>query len=139
MTEPAITTSRRYDEGLPLLQDLAGTERVAVLDNLADIAPDLGRYLVEFGYGDVYARPGLTMRERQLATIAVLSALGYAAAQLKFHVNGALNIGATPQEITETIIHTAFYAGFPAALNALFVAKEVFAARTEDFGRTEPV
>jgi 4-carboxymuconolactone decarboxylase len=131
MTDTLTTASNRYADGLPILQTLAGGESIAILDNLADIAPDLGRYLVEFGYGDIYARGGLTLRERQLATIAALAALGNAPGQMKFHVNGALNAGATRQEIVETIIHISFYAGFPAALNALLVAKEVFATRPD--------
>ncbi|MFX8203601.1 carboxymuconolactone decarboxylase family protein, partial [Acinetobacter baumannii] len=80
-------------------------------------SPDLGRYIVEFGFGDVYSRPGLTLREREIATIAALTALGNAAPQLKVHIAAGLNVGLTRQEITETILQMALYAGFPAALN----------------------
>ncbi|MEU3461474.1 carboxymuconolactone decarboxylase family protein [Streptomyces sp. NPDC006733] len=123
--------SERYARGLAVLQQIAGTERPAVLDALADIAPDLGRFTVEFGYGDIVSRPGLTLPQRQLATISALAAMGNAAPQLRFHVDGALNVGISRREIVETFIHAGVYAGFPAALNALAVAREVFAARKE--------
>ncbi|MCL9827957.1 carboxymuconolactone decarboxylase family protein [Ralstonia solanacearum] len=95
--------------------------------SLADIAPDLGRYIVEFGFGDIYSRPGLTLREREIATIAALTALGNAAPQLKVHIEAGLNVGLTREAITETILQMALYAGFPAALNGMFAAKAVFA------------
>lgn len=95
--------------------------------SLADIAPDFARYLIEFPFGDVYARPGLDLRAREIATIAALTAMGTAQPQLKVHIAAGLNVGLTRQEIVETIIQMAVYAGFPAALNGLFAAKEVFA------------
>jgi 4-carboxymuconolactone decarboxylase len=133
--QPALND--RYERGLKLLAQVAGVDRPPVLDALADIAPDLGRYTVEFAYGDVYAREGLTLRERQLVTVAALTAMGNAAPQLTFHVNGALHAGCTPREIVETMIHTSVYAGFPAALNGVTVAKQVFASRDEPV-RVEP-
>ncbi len=96
---------------------------------MAGIAPDLGRYIVEFGFGDIYCRPGLTLREREIATIAALTALGTAAPQLKVHIEAGLNVGLTREEITETILQMVLYAGFPAALNGMFAAKEVFGAQ----------
>lgn len=119
----------RWSRGLAALQDVEGVETPAILGNLADIAPDLARLTIEFGYGDVYVRPGLTRRERQLATVAALAAMGTAPAQLRFHVAGALNVGCSAQEIVEALVHVCLYAGFPATLNAMAGAKEVFAAR----------
>ncbi|MDF9815173.1 carboxymuconolactone decarboxylase family protein [Streptomyces sp. SPB162] len=129
--DTADAPSERYARGLAVLQKIAGTERPAVLDALAGIAPDLGRFTVEFGYGDIISRPGLTLPQRQLATISALAAMGNAAPQLRFHVDGALNVGISRREIVETFIHAGVYAGFPAALNALTIAREVFAARKE--------
>jgi 4-carboxymuconolactone decarboxylase len=138
MTNTETSTSNyRFERGLALLQRIGGQERPAVLDSLADIAPDLGRLTVEFGYGDVLSRPGPTLRERQLATVAALAALGNAAPQLRFHINGALNVGCTREEIVETLIHVSVYAGFPAALNGIGAAREVFEART-DLPAAEP-
>ncbi|MBY8880460.1 carboxymuconolactone decarboxylase family protein [Actinacidiphila acidipaludis] len=121
--------SDRYARGMAALAQVTGTEHPAVLDPVAEIAPDLARFTIEFGYGDVWSRPGLTPRQRQIATVAALAALGNAAPQLRFHIGGALNVGCTRREIVETFIHATVYAGFPAALNALSAAREVFAAR----------
>lgn len=96
---------------------------------LADIAPDFADYVLEFPFGDIYSRPGLDLRAREVATIAALAAMGNAAPQLKVHIEAGLNVGLSRQEITEILIQMAVYAGFPAALNGLFAAKEVFAAR----------
>ena len=97
------------------------------MESLADICPDLGRYIVEFGFGDVYSRPGLSLQQRELATVAALTALGNATPQLKVHIAAALNVGLSQEEIVETILQMSVYAGFPAALNGMFAAKEVFA------------
>lgn len=126
------TSDDRYARGLAALRLVTGTEHPTVLDSLSEIAPDLARYTIEFGYGDIWTRPGLTPRQRQIATIAALSAMGNAAPQLRFHIGGALNVGCTRREIVETFIHTTVYAGFPAALNALSAAREVFAGRPDD-------
>ena len=98
-----------------------------MVDALADIAPDFARYLLEFPFGDIYARPGLDVRAREIATIAALTAHGNAGPQLKVHIAAGLNVGLDRREIVETIIQMAVYAGFPAALNGLFAAKDVFA------------
>lgn len=130
--EPAAHAPRtdddRYTRGLAALRLVTGSEHNTVLDPVAEIAPDLARFTVEFGYGDIWSQPGLTPRQRQIGTIAALAALGNAAPQLRFHIAGALNVGCTRREIVETFIHTTVYAGFPAALNALTAAREVFAA-----------
>ncbi|TDR79662.1 carboxymuconolactone decarboxylase family protein [Paludibacterium purpuratum] len=119
----------RYQHGLQQLAQVAGTDQPAIVAALADISPDLAYFTVAFGYGDIYARPGLTPHQRQLATIAALAALGNARPQLVFHLHGALNVGCTPAEIVETLIHLVGYAGFPAALNGIFAAEEVLRAR----------
>jgi 4-carboxymuconolactone decarboxylase len=74
------------------------------------------------------------LKTREIATIAALTALGTAPAQLRVHIHAALNVGCSPTEVTETILQMAVYAGFPAALNGLAAAKEVFAAREADAG-----
>ncbi|MCT9088695.1 carboxymuconolactone decarboxylase family protein [Streptomyces sp. ASQP_92] len=125
------TSDERFERGLALLRTVGGQEHPAVLDSLADIAPDLGRMTVAFGYGDVLSRPGLTLRQRQIATVAALAAMGNAAPQLRFHIDGALNVGVSPAEVVEILIHTAVYAGFPAALNGIGAAREVFERRPD--------
>ncbi|CAN7241280.1 carboxymuconolactone decarboxylase family protein [Phenylobacterium sp. LjRoot225] len=96
---------------------------------MADIAPDFARYVFEFPFGDIYCRPGLDLRAREIATIAALTALANAGPQLKVHIEAGLNVGLSREEIIEVIMQMAVYAGFPAALNGLFAAKEVFARR----------
>ncbi|OKJ78529.1 carboxymuconolactone decarboxylase family protein [Streptomyces sp. CB02460] len=122
----------RYERGYAALSEVANGAQDAVLDGLADIAPHMGRYIVEFGFGDIYTRPGLTRRQRQLSTVAALAAMGNAAPQLRFHIGGALNVGCTRQEVVEVLIHVCVYAGFPAALNGLTAAREVFESRPDD-------
>ncbi|OAR23464.1 carboxymuconolactone decarboxylase [Streptomyces sp. ERV7] len=112
-----------------MLRKVSGSERPAVLDSLADIAPDLGRMTVSFGYGELLANDRLTLRQREVATVAALAAMGTAAPQLRFHIDGALNVGVTPAEVVEVLIHAAVYAGIPAALNGIAVAREAFRDR----------
>lgn len=121
------TDNHRYERGLAKLREIDGEAGERVLQSLEGIAPDFARYLIEFPFGDMYSRPGLDLKSREIAVVAALTALGNAAPQLKVHIQGALNVGATHTEIVETIMQMAVYAGFPAALNGLAAAKEVFA------------
>ncbi|MGV6872188.1 carboxymuconolactone decarboxylase family protein [Pseudochelatococcus sp. B33] len=122
----------RLERGRRALADIDGEAGGNVVAALADIAPDFATYLIEFPFGDIYSRPGLDLRAREIATIAALTAMGNAAPQLKVHIEAGLNVGLSRQEITEIIMQMAVYAGFPAALNGLFAAKEVFAHRGGD-------
>ena len=119
----------RYDRGLARLAEVDGEAGDKVIQALEGIAPAMARYVIEFAFGDIYSRPGLGLREREIATVAALTAMGTAAPQLRVHLEGALNVGVTPAEIVEIIMQMGLYAGFPAALNGLFLAKDVFAAR----------
>jgi len=121
----------RYQRGWEKLKEIDGAAGERVIESLKDIAPDFARLLIEFPSGDIYSRPGLDLKSREIAVIAALTALGNAAPQLKVHIHGALNVGCTTQEVVEVIMQMAVYAGFPAALNGLFAAKEVFAERDE--------
>jgi 4-carboxymuconolactone decarboxylase len=119
----------RYQRGLEQLSAIDGAAGEAVINSLADLAPDFARYLIEYPFGDVYSRPGLDLRSREIATIAALCALGNAAPQLRVHIHAALNVGCTATEIVEVMIQMSVYAGFPAALNGLTVVREVFSER----------
>jgi 4-carboxymuconolactone decarboxylase len=121
----------RYERGRELLDRINQENAARLEENLRDVAPDMARYVFEFAYGDIYSRPGLDVRSRELATVAALTALGNAPLQLKSHINGALNAGWSREEIVEAIMQMAVYAGFPAALNGLYAAKEVFAEHDE--------
>ena len=120
--------SERFITGQEMLQKVDGKGGDAVIESLQDIAPDFAQYLIEFPFGDIYSRPELDLRSREIATVAALTALGNAAPQLKVHIGAALHVGLTQDEIVEVIMQMAVYAGFPAALNGLFAAKEVFAS-----------
>ena len=119
--------SERYETGLAMLRRVGGKGGETVVESLKDIAPDFARYLVEFPFGDIYARPGLDLKSREIAVVAALTALGNAGPQLKVHLAAALHVGCTREEILEVIMQMAVYAGFPAALNGLSAAKAVFA------------
>lgn len=128
-TEQDATAETRAARGRRLLAQIDGEAGQAVIDALAAIAPDFAELLFEFPFGDIYARPGLGLRDREIATIAALCAMGTARPQLEVHINAGLNVGLTRQEITEVLIQMAVYVGFPAALNGLAAARSVFAAR----------
>ena len=121
-----MKSDERYQRGLDKLAEIDGQQGQKVIDSLADIAPDFAQYLIEFPFGDIYSRPGLDLRTRELATVAALTAMGNAAPQLKVHIHASLNVGCSREEIVEVIMQMAVYAGFPAALNGLSAAKEVF-------------
>lgn len=125
-------TSARYRRGWDKLREIDGASGERVVAALSDIAPDFANYLVEFPFGDIYSRPGLDLKAREIGVVAALTALGNAAPQLKVHIHGALNVGWTRGEVVEMIMQMAVYAGFPAALNGLFAAKEVFAELDAD-------
>lgn len=128
MTE---TTERqqRYASGRAILDEIDGAAGSNVIDALADISPELGHQVVAWGFGEIYARPGLEPRDRQLVTLGMLTALGGCEPQLEVHISASLNVGLTPEQIVEALLHASVYCGFPRALNATFVAKKVFAER----------
>ena len=119
----------RYEQGWEKLKEIDGEAGERVTQSLREISPDFARYLIEFPFGEIYARPALDLKSREIATVAALTALGNAGPQLKIHIQGALNVGCTREEVVEVIIQMAVYAGFPAAINGLFTAKEVFQER----------
>src|SRR3954447_15391615 len=126
MTE---TREDRFERGMQVLAEIDGEGGRKVVDSLADISPELGHQVVAWAFGDIYDRPGLAPRDRQLVTLGMLTALGGCEPQLEVHVNAALNVGLGPDEIVEALLHSAVYCGMPKALNATFVAKKLFAER----------
>lgn len=119
----------RYERGLRNLEAIDGDAGQSVIDSLAGIAPDFARLLIEFPFGDIYERKGLDLKSREIATVAALTAMGNARPQLEVHIEGALNVGCSREEVVEVIMQMAVYAGFPAALNGLFAARDVLARR----------
>lgn len=119
----------RFQLGMEKLREIDGAGGEGVIRSLEDAAPDLGRYIVEFAFGDIYTRDGLTLQEREMVTITSLLTAGGCEPQLEVHINGALNVGVPPEKIMETFLQCIPYTGFPRVLNAVFTAKRVFQAR----------
>ncbi|MFJ5924605.1 carboxymuconolactone decarboxylase family protein [Kitasatospora sp. NPDC092948] len=125
----ATTREQRLEHGLDVLGRIDGDAGENVLAALSDVSPELAHQIAAWGFGEIYSRPGLAPRDRQLVTLGMLTALGGCEPQLRVHLGAALNVGLTPQEIVEALLHSAVYCGFPRALNATLTAKQVFAER----------
>jgi 4-carboxymuconolactone decarboxylase len=123
MTETVDQT--RYRRGLAKLAELGG-------DAGEEIAPmgDLGRYIAEFGLGDMYSRAGLSLRDREFAAVAMLTAMGGRDPQVRYHLGAALHVGVPAEELEELIIQTVPFAGFPTAINAFNILRQVVAETT---------
>ncbi len=117
--------NERFERGIAALRKTNEKGLDELIRSMDAIAPDLARYVIEFAYGDIYTRPGLHPKQRELCIVASLTALGNRERQLRDHIQAALNSGCTPQELTETILMIAVYAGFPAAINGMQIAREV--------------
>ena len=100
-----------------------------MIESLETIAPNVGRYILEFAFGDIYNSDTLSFREREIVTITSLLTQGDTKNQLMVHINGSLNVGITEEEIIEIFTHCIPYVGFPRVLNAITRAKEVFESR----------
>jgi 4-carboxymuconolactone decarboxylase len=124
-----VTGETPRERGERLMRAIDGDK---VTDNLLrgyeDIAPDFTRYLVEFAFGEIYARDG-DLRQRELVAIASLATMGGCDPQLETHVHGAFNAGLTEAEIVEAVVTLIPYIGFPKALNAMAVVKRVVEKR----------
>lgn len=115
-----------YNTGLALLKKLHGGHAgEALVNSLQDICPDFASMTIEWAFGNIFNRPGLDIKTRELAIIASCVTLGTAVPQLLAHIEAALNVGATRQEIIEVILQTGLYAGFPAVTNSLLAAKSI--------------
>lgn len=122
------TRQERIDYGRSVLNAVNSEAAQRVLPALEDVSPVLAEQVL-LGFAETYARPQLSPRDRQLVTLGILTALGGCEAQLEVHVNTSLNVGLTPEQIVEALLHSTGYCGFPRVLNATFVAKRVFAER----------
>ena len=120
-------SDERYQKGIEEMRRHLGVKADEYVENIREIAPEFARVNVEFAFGDLYARGGvLDQRTRELATVAALTVMGHALPELKIHIEAALRCGATKEEVIEVITQMLAYCGFPAATNAILLAKEVF-------------
>jgi len=122
-----MAQSQRYQTGWEKLKEIDGEAGEKVISSLQDISPDLGRYIIEYSFGDIYARETLDLKSKELVVVAALTAMGTAPPQLKVHLNGALNTGSAISEVKEVILQMSVYSGFPSAINAMNALKEVLA------------
>ncbi|MEV4259483.1 carboxymuconolactone decarboxylase family protein [Spirillospora sp. NPDC049652] len=124
-----MNSSERFEHGMQVLEKVDGEGGQRVVASLSEVSPELGHQIVAWAFGDMYDRPELAPRDRQLVTLGILTALGGCEIELDVHINAALNVGLTATEISEALLHSAVYAGMPRAVNATLVAKRVFAER----------
>ena len=116
----------RTQRGAELLDRMLGAEQAEqTREAWREISPDFEGYVVEFLAGEIWSREKLDLRTKSLVTIAAVAAMGRTLA-LELNIRMALNNGATQQEVVETILHIAPYAGFPAAWEGLAMAANVF-------------
>ncbi|MDT2523298.1 carboxymuconolactone decarboxylase family protein [Enterococcus raffinosus] len=120
---------KRLKQGMKNLKAIDGEAGERVIQTLEGIAPDVGRYILAFAFGDIYEKDTLSFREREIITITSLLTQGDTKNQLIVHINGSLNVGITKEEIIEVFTHCIPYVGFPKVLNAIMIAKEVFETR----------
>jgi len=117
--------TKRLDKGKHWFNEVYGEGKAdGLIEMQTGLAQDLARFGIEFNFGDIYSRPGLTLAQRELLTIASLVTIGGLEAQLRGHTRGAVRVGCSPTEIIETVIHTVQYSGFPKALNAIRVVTD---------------
>ena len=118
--------NKRFERGLERLNQIDGEGGEKVISSLKEIAPNLGDYIVEFAFGDIYSREGLNIQEREIVTLASLLTQGGCEAQLEVHIQAALNVGLTSEKIIECFLQCIPYVGFPRVLNAVFLADKLF-------------
>jgi 4-carboxymuconolactone decarboxylase len=117
----------RYERGRARFLEVHDERALRSVEGLGD----LGRHIVGYIYGEIYTRPGLSTRDRELAAVATLVALGRSS-QLPAHLRAALKAGVSADELREVIIQTASIAGFPPAMNAMSTLRTVLGGGTAD-------
>jgi len=127
-SSPIPKDSSRYELGAKHLNMLNSSQVKNLEQTFKDISPDMAKFVIEYGFADIFSRPALDFKHREMATIAALTAMGTAPSQLKFHIQSGLNIGVSQVEIREIMILMSVYSGFPAAINGTLALKEVISA-----------
>jgi 4-carboxymuconolactone decarboxylase len=121
-----VDDKQRYESGLKVRREVLGNAHVErTLANRTPFNADFQEFITRYAWGDIWARPGLPRHTRSLMTLALMAALNHGD-EFKMHVRAAFNNGVTRDEINEVLMHTALYAGLPAANAAYHLAAEVF-------------
>ncbi|WP_299592668.1 carboxymuconolactone decarboxylase family protein [uncultured Tateyamaria sp.] len=119
----------RYERGLKNFAKIVGGDGEKALAEINAVSPDFARYIIEFPFGDIYERPQLDLRSREMCAVAALIVLGGAERQLYTHIQAALTVGVKKSELIEIVIQMANFAGYPRAINGI----KVLASATDDF------
>jgi len=122
---PIPKNTSRYQFGVDNIKTLNPNQAEVLEQTFKDISPDMAKFVIEYGFSDIFSRPALDIKYREIATIGALTAIGTAAAQLKFHIKAAINIGVSQIEIREIMILMSVYSGFPSAINGTIALKDV--------------
>lgn len=118
-----------YQEGMATRRKVLGEKHISRRQASDDpYTRQHNEIVTQFAWGTMWSRPQLPLKVRSLVTLAMLTAINRAD-ELKGHINGALNNGATPEEIAEVFLHSAVYLGWPASGTSLRIAVEVFRER----------
>lgn len=136
MTE--LTNAQRYARGIDVLRRIGGPDYDVQLKAAAETAPDLARLTVEFAYGDVIARDGLALPLRQVVTVAALLGHRNAERQLRYHMVGYLNAGGEPRTLIELLFVSIAVLGFPVAIHAIALLRDIFKERGIEQARVAP-
>jgi 4-carboxymuconolactone decarboxylase len=131
--------SDRVEHGMAVLRQIGGRDFDGPIRRLAEISPDMARLTVEYPYGDILSRPGLDLRLRQICTVGALIAQGSVQPQLKFHMDGLLNVGGRPRDLVEIMFLSTVVLGFPAAIDAIGIVRQIFAERAVPFTPAPPL
>lgn len=129
--------SQRYEIGLKNLQEIDKEAGEKVIESLKNVSPDLGRYIIEYSFGEIYNRKELDLKSKEIAVVAALTAMGNTRPQLKVHINAALNVGCNIAEVQEVILQMSVYTGFPSSINGMIALKEVSDERKSEGIRDE--
>jgi len=129
--ETKMEHSDRYQQGWEKLKKIDGEAGEKVINSLKDISPDLGKFIIEYAFGDIYTRDGLDLKSKEIAVVASLTAMETALPQLKVHINGALNTGSSINKVKEVILQMSVYSGFPSSINGMNALKDVLKERQE--------
>ncbi|KAA0596292.1 carboxymuconolactone decarboxylase family protein [Azospirillum lipoferum] len=132
-TESSQDPAERFRRGMLLLQRIGGVDFDGPINRLSRLSKDMARFTVEYPYGDVLSRPGLDLRLRQICTISALMAQASLQPQLKFHMEGLLNVGGTPDDLVELLFLSTAMLGFPIAIDSIGIVRDIFKERGLSF------